>query len=303
MLDAGMLNIILGVSSFLGFSGLACYFFFLQNNQVEQSVRSVIEGEGLFNADQIIKILDQFKDDASRLTALVELTKLDSQKASNLLKKVNATIDVNELHSKKIDLRKYVLLVSSIFFIAIAAVAFISDYSNKKPVESSGPRFDVNFKDVVFTKVDDKVHLQVTLIVKDNHEYGSIFVGLMSIHDESRYLLGDPYKDKTCEETPSCLSSKVVINQPDHPVLIRGGVSNPTELSYVFRIPTEVKLIRIYWVFYQKEHSHNLSCTFDEVKQYPKGGIPYLKVVNRKGEYVSNKCWMASGRKTISINL
>jgi hypothetical protein len=71
MLQADVLKVVMGASSFLGVVGLLSYLYFaLQLRQAEQSVQSVLGGDSLFNASQVLSIMAQFKDDASRLEAL-----------------------------------------------------------------------------------------------------------------------------------------------------------------------------------------------------------------------------------------
>lgn len=81
MPSANILSLITGISSFLGLLGFLAYLYFLlQNRRTERSVREIVEGEGLFNANQVLEILKEFRDDTQRLKALKHLTNLDAGK-------------------------------------------------------------------------------------------------------------------------------------------------------------------------------------------------------------------------------
>jgi hypothetical protein len=133
MLQADILKIVMGASSFLGVIGLLSYLYFtLQFRQAERSVQNVIGGDSLFNAAQVLSIMAQFKDDASRLEALKELTKYDTGKARSLLTKVKGNIDVMRLSETTSKRNKWLSLAAAVFFCILAALAFA--YSNIAPV-------------------------------------------------------------------------------------------------------------------------------------------------------------------------
>lgn len=93
-----ILTVVTGISGIFGLMGLLSYLYFqLQISRAERSVREVVEGEGLFNADQVVEILKQFSDDAARLEALKTFTHHDGTKAKNILTKVTANVDVERL--------------------------------------------------------------------------------------------------------------------------------------------------------------------------------------------------------------
>lgn len=95
-----VLQALSGISSVLGLLAVLAYFYTLrQGSQAERSVRDIVEGDQLFNADQIVKILSQFSDDGRRLDALEKLTDLDRAKAQRLLTKVKANVDVKQLQA------------------------------------------------------------------------------------------------------------------------------------------------------------------------------------------------------------
>lgn len=93
MLSTEILNVVMGASSFLGIAGLIAYLYFtLQIRKAEFSVRGLLDGESLFNAAQVLKVLAQFQDDSSRLVALKALTDYDTTKAVSILQKCGAIL-------------------------------------------------------------------------------------------------------------------------------------------------------------------------------------------------------------------
>lgn len=116
MIDNQTLYAVLGVSTPLGFLSMLAYFYFLQQfRRNEQSVREVIEGEGLFNASHVLKILETFKDDSTRLQALAILTNHDQTKAKDLLEKLK-TINIIQLHEMSTTHCKQTAGWSTLFF-------------------------------------------------------------------------------------------------------------------------------------------------------------------------------------------
>jgi hypothetical protein len=74
-MDPKLIAVLGGISSLLGLLAvIANIYFSLQSRHAPRSVRRILEGEGLFNADQILQVLSKFNDDQSRLAALREFT-------------------------------------------------------------------------------------------------------------------------------------------------------------------------------------------------------------------------------------
>lgn len=56
-----VLPIILEVSSFITLVALMVYLYYvLQSRRIERSIRQIVDGEGLFNPDKVLEILQQF---------------------------------------------------------------------------------------------------------------------------------------------------------------------------------------------------------------------------------------------------
>lgn len=116
-----------GVTTVIGLlSLLANYFFRLQSQHADAAVRNIVEGEGLFNADQITSILAQFLDDQARLAALKEIAGLDAAKSKQLLGKVKSNIDLTKINASSIAFRQRATLSAGIFFAVIGLIALAS---------------------------------------------------------------------------------------------------------------------------------------------------------------------------------
>ena len=138
MVTTEVLSIVTGISTFLGIVGLFAYLYFtLLIRKSERSVQNLIEGDALFNAEQVLQILQQFTTDDARLEALKELTKYGTQKTSDFLLKVKDNVDIGRLHRIAVGHYKYVAGIAAIFFIFLASIAFIYYYS--RPGSPSRP--------------------------------------------------------------------------------------------------------------------------------------------------------------------
>ena len=116
----------MGVSTFFGVVGLLAYLYYeLQLRSAERSISSLIAGDALFTAKQIVEILEQFGDDhQARLEALKALTKYGTAQAAALLKKVEGNVDVNKLNAISNKNHRQIALWTAIFFILLALITF-----------------------------------------------------------------------------------------------------------------------------------------------------------------------------------
>jgi hypothetical protein len=114
-----MVGVLASVSSVLGLTAILAYWFYLlQRQSTERSARQLIEGEGIFNAEQIVTILAQFGDDGSRLEALKALAQYDATRAKSLLRKLEARIDLGQLHGDANRGRRRRLLAAGLVLLA-----------------------------------------------------------------------------------------------------------------------------------------------------------------------------------------
>ncbi|MCC8985554.1 MAG: hypothetical protein LM513_03090 [Nitrospira sp.] len=130
MPTANILGIVVGVSTVLGLLGLVAYLgYTLTVARATTSVRSLIDGQALFDAKQIVDILGQYSDDNTRLRALELLTKYDEGRARELLRKIESKIDVSRL--TQITSRHYRELALGAFLLFLALAVVVLIYSRR----------------------------------------------------------------------------------------------------------------------------------------------------------------------------
>lgn len=109
---------------------------FIERYKTKRSIRETIEGDNLFNADQVLNILKEFSDEEKRLKALETLTNHDTNKAKQVLNKIKSNVDLNKI--EKDDQKNYslTLLVTSVVFFALSlAVFYFYPLDNQKIVD------------------------------------------------------------------------------------------------------------------------------------------------------------------------
>jgi hypothetical protein len=117
---------------FFGLLGLFAYLFtsikLRGANRLERvSVREAIEGQQIFNADQVIHILQTFQTDDARLNALRELAKVQNKSqdsADRIYRKIKGAVDIVE--NQKVQLTQIHRISRGIapFFLGLAVVSF-----------------------------------------------------------------------------------------------------------------------------------------------------------------------------------
>ena len=121
-----ILTIVTGISGLLGLLGLMTYLYHqLQISRAERSVREIVEGEGLFKADQVVEILKIFDNDTARLEALRDLTHHDGEKAKSILTKVKSNVDVEQLVNISSRNYKNISGMTAITFTALALIGLL----------------------------------------------------------------------------------------------------------------------------------------------------------------------------------
>ena len=143
MLSSELLSIVVGVSSFLGFLSLVAYLYSAWLfRKAERSIRGYVEGDALFNASQVIKILQQFKDEPTRLEALRLLTHYSLENAKALLRKVEGNIDVAKFQATSTKDYQQLSVGAAVFFVALAGVGLVYESqlaSNPDPTATPPP--------------------------------------------------------------------------------------------------------------------------------------------------------------------
>jgi hypothetical protein len=133
-----ILTIITGTSSVIGLLSLLAYLFYSYRiREIERSKRSIkeaAEGEGLFNSDQIVQIIREFKDDSGRLDAIKQFANVQNKSGDRIYNKIKGNIDIVRLETThQRTLRKGSLAIA-IFFVVLGGTALLSTYS---PFEAS----------------------------------------------------------------------------------------------------------------------------------------------------------------------
>lgn len=114
----------------IGVISLALYFFTFQKVRAlsasEGSVKRIIQGEGLFQADQVILILKEFSTDEARLEALKQLArvqKLSEEKADRVYSVIRKNVDVNALQNDRYRHIQAITARTGPFFAGLALIA------------------------------------------------------------------------------------------------------------------------------------------------------------------------------------
>lgn len=124
-----ILTVVASTSGVIGFLSLLAYLYFnLQIRQIsraERSIRDIVEGDGLFNADQVLEILREFKDEANRLKALDALTDHSYQSVQRVYDKIKGRIDISQIASKPNRATESVSLTAAVLFFSLAVLALL----------------------------------------------------------------------------------------------------------------------------------------------------------------------------------
>ncbi|WP_035711408.1 hypothetical protein [Bradyrhizobium genomosp. I (2014)] len=138
-LTVEVVTVIAGATSVLGVLALVAYFYLYQKVRALEgsefrSVRQVVEGDGIFNADQVIEILQTFGSDSARLAALKELAKVQKHSAdgaSRVYSKIKSQISVTELEKQRFThIRRLTVSAAPFFFLIALSTVTYGAYSN-----------------------------------------------------------------------------------------------------------------------------------------------------------------------------
>jgi hypothetical protein len=135
-----------GISGLFGLLALITYgYLYFSLKAARRSVSNIIGGEQLFNADQVLAILAQFKDDHhTRLEALKVLTRYETSQARQFLTRIEGNIDVNKVELATSKSGRQLALIAGFFLIGISGVAL--SYEGVAPMASliwSPPKCDM----------------------------------------------------------------------------------------------------------------------------------------------------------------
>jgi hypothetical protein len=130
------IGILAGVSTVFGLLSVLGFFLVqIQKSPAEQSVRRIVEGDSLFDADRVVQILRQFTDDKLRLDALTVLAHYDRRKAEELLSKVKSNVDLQQLNISSLRHQRGVLLIAGLVLLSLGAFGLIYSSQQAKQVK------------------------------------------------------------------------------------------------------------------------------------------------------------------------
>jgi len=127
-MDPVTITAIAGVSGALGMLGLIAYFYtILRIKELEadaqRSIRKIVQGQGIFDANQVVEILRTFGSDEGRLAALKELAKLQraaEKSAVILYEQIKTGMGLLVFSERRFEQAKTYTARTTIVFLAIA---------------------------------------------------------------------------------------------------------------------------------------------------------------------------------------
>ena len=136
-----VLTVSAGISGIIGLLALISYFYYSYRirkiETSERSIRLVVEGEGLFNADQILQILREFKDDTARLEALK--TFATNQKAERVYSKIKNNVDLVHLDTQNAKRLRQLSLQTAVVSLVIAFIGLTYSAIGSSPTPAAKP--------------------------------------------------------------------------------------------------------------------------------------------------------------------
>jgi hypothetical protein len=139
------LKIAAGIGSMLSLCAfLGVLYTWLASRRSERSVVETVRGQGIVEADTVVRVLKQFDSDDKRIEALHEMLGYDRERASDVVAKVKADIDVEALVVEQhTDSRKWLLIVSMVLIIFTLAAFVASNRAEGAKLDSTVERIAV----------------------------------------------------------------------------------------------------------------------------------------------------------------
>ena len=248
-MSSQLLSIIVGVSSLLGLLSLLAYLFLhIRTRSAERSVRSIVEGEGLFNSGQIISVLEKFQDDTARLEALKALANIDIRKAEQVLEKVKDNVDIEKLSSEAQSTSIRHLIIGAALFFTIAVIGLFYSLFHPSDITEDLPPSDIissnedsayeHVTDNLLIKLHDSIASRIRFVTWVNKDF---VVGLVNPSEilrlnESGKSVGDPVKLTGEPRSVDVRGNMLVVGQ-SFPGLIEIFDSETLESIKQFEIP------------------------------------------------------------------
>jgi hypothetical protein len=137
-----VLTVLAGTSGVIGLLAVISYFYYSYRireiESSERSIRQVVEGEGLFNSDQILQILREFKDDPTRLEALKTFANINNQTAERVYSKIKSNVDLVQLGTQTAKSRRQLSLWTAAVFVIIGLVALVYQLVSRSGTPDDG---------------------------------------------------------------------------------------------------------------------------------------------------------------------
>jgi hypothetical protein len=125
-----ILTIVTGTSTILGLLSLLAYLFYSYRireiEKSERSIKEVAEGEGLFNAEQILQIIREFKDDNVRLNAIKQFANVQQKSGERLYSKIKPNINIVRLQSHDHRVFEKGSLVVGLVFLSLGLIGLLA---------------------------------------------------------------------------------------------------------------------------------------------------------------------------------
>ncbi len=176
-----ILTVITATSTVVGLISLLAYLFYSYRireiESSERSIRQAVEGEGLFNSDQILQIIKEFKDDKARLAAIKQFAGVHHKSGERIYSKIKSNIDIAHLKTKDQKALQKRSLVLAWFFIILGLLALVSmlvsSSSSSTPAQPKSPLFHIqgytriyDFSDQITDRSQSKTLLLDTISLK-----------------------------------------------------------------------------------------------------------------------------------------
>jgi len=180
----------------------------------------------------------------------------------------------------------------------------------KDALENARAETDLRFKSILkkvdFYPVNGSKRAQVNWtmkpLIKDDDKGTHIINGLSTVHNEDMWnpKTSSGPTDKTCQEIESCIDSKIWWGFENSPIILRGSTDG-SDLPWWVDIPNNIKRLRLFWMFIQKEADNGNTCITDDSKPRIDGKLPHLKVIDKNGATVNDVCYYSAGEDVVVV--
>jgi hypothetical protein len=203
----------------------------------------------------------------------------------------------------------FMLSLVALLLVSFGALAVVTIRTISTP-SPQGARFDStllteNVRVIRHSNGTDPARVELTWklwpLSSKEDQGATVFLGLVSIHDEDEIANAGPGKITTlsCNEVSSCLGHHIFEDLAVRPVLVRSGTPGTTLTTVVDlrRLPENV---RVWWEFYQLEGLNGDTCGIDHSRPAPAEGLPPLAMF-RGQQRVGDLCYRSYDQRTLTL--